>query len=156
MITYKTFRPSQFDSHINFDEEREDWLVGPCSHNRDSDLLTESNWEALIKALGGESEHVEIHRFGHWGNGWFEIILIKPDTDAAKTAQECADSLENYPSLDDNLNSDKQHEADYEYWKSMSLRERIEVCKKRNVSIFAARKDDSIPERVYDYLSERV
>jgi len=162
MITYKNFRPSHFDSHINFDEDREDWLVGPCVHNRDSDILTEANWKAFNQAMWEarsvnlDENDYEVHRFGHWGNGWFEIVLIKPGTKAAENAKKLEDKLENYPILDEDLHSSMEDEATYEYWKTMSLRERIEVCKKRQVSIFAARKDDCIPDNIYDYLRDRL
>lgn len=160
MQTYKNFRPTQYDSHIDLDD-RDDWLIGPCVHNRDSDILTKANWKAFnqimweARSTNADENDYEVHGFNHWANGWFEIVLIKPGSLAAIKAQECEDRLENYPILDDDLHSDMEDEAVYEYWKTMSLRERIEVCKKGNVSIFAARKDNIIPDGVYDYLRDR-
>lgn len=162
MQTYKDFRPSSFDTHINFDDDRENWLVGPCSHNRDSDYGTEANWKAFLQIMwearevNAEESDYEEHRFGHWANGWFEIVLIRPGSRAETKALEVEKRLENYPILDEDLYSSMEDEEIYLYWKTMSLRERIEVCKKRNVSIFAARKDDCIPENVYDYLRDRL
>ncbi len=155
MQKYKEFSPTQFDRHINFDDDREDWLIGPCSHNRDSDMLTKSNWVSMIKELGGESETVEIHRFGHWGNGWFEIVLIQPGSEAEKKALEIESALADYSVLDDSHYSEMEAEAISEYWNYMSLKEKIDVCKKNRVSIFAARRD-YVPEGCYDSLMSRI
>lgn len=161
MITYKTFRPSQFDSHINFDDDREDWLVGPCSHNRDSDILTEANWKAFGQAMwearevDAEESDYEEHRFGHWGNGWFEIVLIRPGSRAEKKALEVEKWLENHSIIDADLYSDMENEEVCKYWDAMSIRERIEVCKKTNTSIFAARKEN-FNSNIFDYLRDRI
>ncbi len=161
MQTYKQFSPTKYDSHIEL-EDREDWLVGPCFINRDSGSLARANWQAFTQEMWNarttneDEVDYEEHRFGHWANGWFELVLIKPGSNAAKKALELEDKLDNYPILDEELHSQLQNEEIYEYWKTMSLQERIDLCKKRNVSIFAARKDDSIPDRVYDYIQGRV
>ena len=42
------------------------------SQSRDSDALTRSNFECGLKALGGESEAVQVVREGHWAVGWIE------------------------------------------------------------------------------------
>lgn len=117
MDTYSKFRPTGFDSHINFDNDREAWLVLPCGRNRDSECLDESNFATALKILGGEREDVEVHRFGHWACGWFEIILVRPDSAAAKEAEEIEAALANYPVLDDNDYSEREHEAANETWR---------------------------------------
>lgn len=101
MQTYSKFRPTQFDPQGLALPDNQEWLTVPCGRNRDSDALTRSNFRCALEMLGGEGDDVEIHRFGHWANGWFEIILVKPDTSAAKIAFEIEDSLENYPVLDE-------------------------------------------------------
>lgn len=124
MKTYSQFRPTQFDSHINLDrqldgeETRENWLVAPVSRTRDSGALDQSNFESALQSLGGESETVEVHRFGHWGPGWYEIILIAPDSDAARIGEEIESALENYPVLDDEDYSSREHEEYLEAWDS--------------------------------------
>lgn len=96
MQTYKTFQPTKFDSkglaadRLNIGE----WLVLPCGRNRDSSLMEESNFDTALKMLGGESDNVEIHRFGHWACGWFEIIIVRPDTPQAAIAHQIESKLE--------------------------------------------------------------
>ena len=102
MYTYREFRPTSFDQHINISDDREDWIVFPCSHNRDSNCLDESNFQCGLKMLGGESDDVEVYKFFHWGNGYFEIILVKPNTYAASIAANIEKKLEDYPVLDEN------------------------------------------------------
>jgi hypothetical protein len=130
MITYRQFKPTQFDTHIDM-EEREEWLVIPCGHNRDSDCLTESNFYSALSMLGGESETVEIHRFGHWGPGWFEILLVDPNSPAATIAQQIEDSLEGYPVLDEDDYCCRENEAACETWANCyNDRERIAYMRK--------------------------
>lgn len=121
MKTYSQFRPTGFDNHINIDSEeesRENWLVLPVSRTRDSGPFEESNFSAAVKSLGGEGENVEIHRFGHWGPGWFEIILIRPDTAEATKAEEIESALENYPFLDEEDHSQRCQDEYAERWNS--------------------------------------
>jgi len=120
MKRYADFRPTQFDSNIDID--RADWLVCPCSRHRDSGALDECNWEAQIKALsaadGDESntENWEIHRFGHWGHGWFEIAIVRPDSAACRAADDMETALMDYPVLDDESLSQREHDDAIESW----------------------------------------
>lgn len=78
-----------------------DYLAGP-TRSRDSDILAESNFEAALQLLGGQSKHVRIMRASHWGCGWFETILV-----SKRSKKKCAilfdmyKWLQNYPLLDD-------------------------------------------------------
>lgn len=116
MEKYSEFRPTCFDSAGAFLDDRQDWLVCPVSRTRDSGPFNESNFEAALKILGGESEEVEVHRFGHWGPGWFEIIIVAPGSEAAKKAEEIEASLENYPVLDDEDLSRREYDGFLESW----------------------------------------
>lgn len=117
MKPYKQHRPTAFDPAGAFLPDRQEWLVAPVSRTRDSEVLAESNFQAFLDGLGGESEHVEVHRFGHWGPGWYEIILIDPSVDHIVTrATEMADALENYPVLDEDDLCKREHEAENEAW----------------------------------------
>jgi hypothetical protein len=122
METYSSFRPTGFDSHIEInrddEESREDWLVVPVSHNRDSECFAESNFAVALEMLGGESETVEVHRFSHWGPGWFELILVKPDTLAEAIAYEIEGKLADYPLLDEDDCSEREHIAAQETWEN--------------------------------------
>jgi hypothetical protein len=117
MQTYHEFKPTQFDPTGLGLPNQQDWIVAPVSKTRDSDPLARANFDATLRELGGESESVEIHRFSHWGPGWFEVIIIDP-TDAArvKTAQDIEDALSDYPIVDESLFSEYEHNDCEETW----------------------------------------
>lgn len=116
LTRYGDFSPTSFDHAGAFLPDRQDWFVAPVSRNRDSQSLAESNFAAALETLGGESETVEVHRFGHWGPGWFEIILVHPSRFA--DAQAIADRLEIYPILDEEDVSAREWEDYCESWDS--------------------------------------
>lgn len=158
MKTYGEFRPTQFDTRGLGLPDRQDWLVAPCAHNRDSDTLTESNWHAqerIFQEADPRGEDREIHRFGHWGPGWFEIVLVRPGSKCASEADGIESALANYPVLDDSDFSDREHDAACEYWRAMSLRERVALLGRCEACIFSARRDE-IPDndRVWEHLRE--
>jgi len=73
---------------------------------------------------------VEVHRFGHWACGWFEIILVRPDTNAAKTAEEIEAALADYPILDECDHSEREMGAANETWQCcFSNAERIKYIR---------------------------
>ncbi len=91
------------DSFDNFiGDHREGWVQG-LSRSRDSGLMPESNFSALLESLGGEKKgKVEVCRFGHWACGWVESIQVH--TSAKKELKILMDSLnalEDYPLLDE-------------------------------------------------------
>lgn len=111
--TYREFRPTAFDARGLGCEDRQTWLVGPCSRTRDSGTLERANFDALVQSLEAidpDGTDHEVHRFGHWGPGWFEIVLVRPDSKAHEEAAECACALENYPVLSDDLYSQYESE----------------------------------------------
>ena len=119
-MTYKEFKPTSVDGHIDLDG-REAWLVAPVSINRDTeDSLTLSNW-ASLREMFPESETVEIHRFGHWGPGWFELMLLDPCH--AKELEDVERALEDYPVLDDEKMSEIEREQELEAWDNCWRRE---------------------------------
>ena len=149
-MKYADYQPTGFDPCGLSLPDRQDWLVLPVSRNRDTgDPLTLSNFEMALEALGGESETVEIHRFGHWGVGWFEIILAHPDRETE--VDEIEGALADYPVLNDEHFSELEWEMKYEAWENEGMRERIRLCDKAGVSIFAARRDE-IPEDVDQFI----
>ncbi|MDM7992983.1 MAG: hypothetical protein QUS11_06675 [Candidatus Fermentibacter sp.] len=115
MTTYAEFRPTAYDQHIPLDD-REDWIVVPVTHDRDSGPRAESNFASALDMLGGESDTVEVHRFGHWGPGWFEIILAHPSLSGK--VEEIESALANYPILDEMDLSERESEAEREAWES--------------------------------------
>lgn len=113
---YSHYRPTQFDSAGLGIDDRQDWYVAPVVRTRDSLPLELSNFAVALKEFGGESRYVEVHRFGHWGPGWFELILIKPT--AKRTVQKAVDigrALADYPVLDDMHHSQTECEYHAEY-----------------------------------------
>ena len=111
MQTYSEFRPTAFDPS-GLDTNRQNWLVSPVSRTRDSDILTESNFSSALESLGGESDTVEVHRLGHWGSGWFEIITIDPaDVKRVSIASNLKSALADYPLLNDENFSRREYDA---------------------------------------------
>lgn len=153
MQTYSEYRPTGFDRAGICLEDRQDWIVLPVGRNRDSGILDECNFETALAMLGGESDTCEVHRFGHWGCGWFELILVHPDR--LEDAESIENALADYPVLDESKFSEMEWQASCDAWERMRLRDRIEVCARFDVSIFAARRDE-IPEddtgAIRDYL----
>lgn len=99
---YSQWAPSQLDTKGLNLADRQDWLVPNIGQNRDSGCLTTHNFAEFEKRLAEvDSKGVahEVHRFGHWACGWFEIILVQPNSAAHKAAQEMLEALEEYPIL---------------------------------------------------------
>ena len=174
MIPYREFAPTDFDqaglnAHdmgTDEDPDRSEWLVAQVSRTRDSGPLSESNFDAFLSIVGGESDDVEVHRFGHWGPGWFEIILVRPGTKAAAEAERAEASLADYPVLDEMDYSAREREEEEEAWRWMGLRERVRLIREARArcerwgcvsppSIFAARRDE-IPADPTGHISERL
>jgi len=150
MQQYKDFQPTGFDPKGYMLDDQQDWYVVPVSRTRDTGPFEESNFEAALEILGGERTNiVEVHRFGHWGPGWFEIIIVNPK--AGKTMKKALSieaSLADYPVLDDEDFSRREWELMQETWMNMSISERMEICVNTGHSIFSARRD-AVPDHVY-------
>ena len=142
MQTYGQYSPTPYDVTGLACHDRQTWFVAPVGRNRDSDHLYLSNWAAALALLGDESETVEVHRFGHWACGWFEIILVAPMSIAHVEALRIESALEEYPLLDEEDHSNREFEACCEAWEAMGVGwDRIDACKRAGVSIFAARRE---------------
>lgn len=150
--TYAEFRPTAFDRHINIDdgdESREHWYVAPVSQTRDSGALDRVNFAAAVRILGGESETVEVHRFGHWGPGWFEILIVNPaDETAVKALQELASRLEDYPVLDEDELSRVEYDEACSGWRDWGASDLCDaICEAFEIGKYSAVRD-----RLGDYL----
>jgi len=150
---YKDWSPTTFDHRGAFlrDPPRGNWIVVPVCRTRDTGPLEDSNFETALEILGGEGDRVEVHRFGHWGPGWFEIILVHPRL--VYQVEEIQRSLEDYPILDESDYSEREWNRATEYWSGMGTRERMDWCKQYDVSIFAARRDEIPSDRTGELLS---
>lgn len=124
--------PSGLDSLANYAGELpEEKLLVVMTRSRDSDLLTESNWDAAIEMLGGESDTVEIHRFGHWACGWWEALCVTQGSESEKIGQSIVDQLNDYPVLDENDFSEREmEEANYVWEKCYNWRERLNYIRR--------------------------
>lgn len=153
MKKYRDFRPTVFDPKGLALDDQQDWLVLPCGRNRDSGILSESNFHVALESLGGEGDHVEVHRFGHWACGWFEIIVIDPSSqEHVKKAEEIEASLENYPILDGSDFSEREWEEKCSIWEHASHFERLEYCRKAGIDGRKARCR-YIPDDVDQYIN---
>lgn len=141
MQRYRDYKPTTFDQAGLVLDDRQDWIVVPCGRNRDSEVLDESNFAAALAILGGESATCEVHRFGHWACGWFEIIIVAPERETEVKA--IADRLADYPLLNEDDHSRREFEAINEAWNSMSLRGRIRLAAEHGASIFSVRRVES-------------
>jgi hypothetical protein len=119
MQTYREYRPTQFDTPGLALEDQQEWLVLPVIQTRDSEPLEQSNFAKALEMMDGESDTVEVHRFGHWGPGWFEIIIVNPaDTARVAIAEDIESSLADYPVLDESDFSAREWEEYQNSWRN--------------------------------------
>ena len=144
-MLYKDYQPTIFDHKGYHLPDRQGWLVAPVGQNRDSGTLARSNFRVVLADLGGESDNVEVHRFGHWGPGWFEIIIVDPSSHASAQVYGWERALEDYPIASEDDHSELHWGEICEYWENASLSDRIEICKDAGISILKARHD-YVPE----------
>lgn len=153
-MRYSEFRPTQFDHHIDLDD-RENWLVLPASINRDTeDPVTLSNWRVAIAELENESVKHEIHRFGHWGHGWFEIIIVHPEHSTFVENMESA--LADYAVLDEDDLCEVEHEKWCEDYQSFWRSEIIDGLKKTfadYIDYIETPNDDVFDAWLFDHIS---
>lgn len=169
MKKYSEFRPTSHDPAGLGCDDRQDWLVGPCGTNRDADVRTRANWKALnnvLDEIDPDGNDHEVHRFGHWGPGWFEIVLVRPDTKCAEEAESIENGLADYPCVSDEVLSEEEDAEITSIWENSSVKERLEYIQEANdrgygngpehvVKIWAARKDEMPGGNVWDHLRER-
>src|SRR4030095_1862616 len=107
--------PSGLDSFANYagDVPDDNW---DCllTQTRDSGTLERSNFAAALHMVGGESDDVQILRYGHWACGWWEALAIKQGTLSHIVATDISNRLADYPIVDeDHLGNIEQEEADH-------------------------------------------
>lgn len=120
------------DSFSNYMGERDfgDFYT-LVTRNRDSDALVESNFRSALKALGGESESVVIHRFGHWACGWWESLSVSKSSPQFAAVEAMAERLEDYPVLDEEDFSQLECEQANQVWKDCyKPSQRVEYVRK--------------------------
>ncbi len=155
---YADWSPTPFDTKGLGLEDRSDWLVCPVLQTRDSDCLARSNFavvEADLDRVDPEGEDHELHRFGHWGPGWIEILIVRPGTECHRTAQGWVAALAGYPVASDEHFSALEWDEACEAWENTSLRERIRLLADEGQSIFAARRSE-FPQDDTGAIRERI
>lgn len=105
-------RPSAFDSWENYMGERPNPnLYCVLVRNRDSDLLTNSNWDCAIQMFKDAELDYEITNVGHWLCGWIEYLSVDiNDKEAFKMGEEIEASLSDYPVLNEEDYCEREHE----------------------------------------------
>lgn len=122
-----------------------DWFV-VATKTRDANILTLANWDAFLQALDGTD--YEIESSSHWACGWIEYLIVKPDSEALRIADDIHEQLADYPVVDDELLSQYEFNATDSLWRELSMCERIQYLHKKGDSIFAARCDGA--HELYD------
>ena len=149
-MRYSEWTPTGFDTKGLGLENRQDWLVAPVLQHRDSGPLERSNFEVVVSDLGGESEEVEVHRFGHWAHGWFEIALCAPSL--AEQVDEWERALADYPVADEFHYSNAEFEEFGESWVLWGAREFSQALAREFQLCPAA--DDAMTDATPDQLGE--
>ena len=100
-----------------FGAEWYDYYSAGVGQHRDSDCAEQSNFDAMLKLLGGESETVQVVRENHFLVGWVEWIAIHQDDEKAlKIADDAISSLEDYPLLDEEDYSQREWDECERVW----------------------------------------
>ena len=131
-----------------------------AGQSRDSDALERSNYRRIFEDLQAKadecwrSDSVYDFRASHWAVGWVEQIIVKADAPepVLDLLVEIIDALEGYPVYDEEDFSALETEESEAFWDSLSIAERVELCQKAGVSIFAAR--GGIPHDDSGYIYE--
>lgn len=141
--------------------------VALMGHHRDSDMLTESNWDVMCAAFEG-SENVIRASASHWAVGWVEVLYMLPTATESEMdeAESMLAALADYPILDEDDLSRREMDAAYEYWNgwtgSADIQHRIREIQYWNknrrghwekpIPIFAARHElDKLSELYPDF-----
>lgn len=145
MQPYRKYKPTGFDSPGLALEDQQDWLVVDVVRTRDSGPLAESNFACTVRSMkeayaaepsaASTSEEdgrpdYEVHRFGHWGPGWFEIVIVRPGSACEKEAAEIEAALADYPIVDESDYSEREQEEANRVWSQYRQSDRIDYMRK--------------------------
>lgn len=121
------------DFGCSIDHEFDDWLFAPVEQNRDSDILTESNFAQAVRMLteaDPEGEDFQVHRFSHWAAEWVENIIVRPGSKCAAVCEDIAARLEDYPILNESDFSDREYKSFVDAWESWGCRDFVKALSK--------------------------
>lgn len=95
-----------------------DYYNAGVGQSRDSDCLEASNFAAMLKLLGGESETVIVVRESHWAVGWIEWIAIhESDESALFWADHTMAEFADYPVIDEEDWSQREMDEANDVWR---------------------------------------
>ena len=123
----------------HFDQER------PFQHPAVSAALSARNAISAEMAVAGRAGHDPFDRFWQEAQSAPHSVGHAAWVLASDAYAQMREDLDDYPVLDDDHWSTLEYEEACDYWDSLSMRERIELCAHHRVSIFAARRDE-LPE----------
>jgi len=144
-----------------FGAEWPEWYSAGFGRSRDSDAIEESNFEVALKTLealradspDGEETTVQVVRENHWAVGWVEWIAIhESNIQAYQKAIELCEKANDYVVLDEDHFSNLEYERAVRFWDCLSLPEKVDMCQECGVSIFAARRNYDLPDKLWDRL----
>ncbi|MEQ9416641.1 MAG: hypothetical protein RJQ08_03760 [Salinisphaeraceae bacterium] len=94
-----------------------EYFSSGVGRSRDSDALERSNFDCMLRELGGESETVRVIHEGHWAVGWIEWIAIhESDAKSLEVADSIRAALDDYPVVDESHFSETEMEEANEVW----------------------------------------
>ena len=117
---YRDFSPTEFDCRGLGLSDRQDWYVA-ATKTRDSCPIDVTNFRAILERLGGPSDTVEFHTFGHWACGHFDLVLVHAQHLPELT--KMLDRLENYGVLDEDALSEYESEQMQVAWAAWGCRD---------------------------------
>lgn len=141
-----------------------DWYVVETRH-RDSDRLSESNWDSAFAILDAAARRlgerrctltddghpvrcIEVARANHWAVGWCEALCVHKDSPPSilRAADDIRRRLADYPVLDESDYGQREFDYAAQQWADFDLRDRLFYIGRANesageeISIFAARR----------------
>jgi hypothetical protein len=116
-----------------FGAEWPEYYSSGVGRSRDSDCLEESNFHSMLAELGGESDTVQVVRESHWAVGWVEWIAIhESDEKSLRSADAMLVRLDDYPVLDEEDWSNREHEECERVWSDVyNASERVKYLRER-------------------------
>ncbi len=165
---------SEPSAYVGYNPDR-DYLL--LARNRESCTVDESNWEVALRMIqtldlpefDQPEERYQFDRIDPRSSGWFYIwrashclvgwvdyLMIRGDAPQAliDMGHQIVHDLDVYPILDDDHFSKMETEQIYKYWGEESLHYRIKMLAESGDSIFAARRNNDIPEATFDRLRD--
>lgn len=115
-----------FAWHDDTGDTLADWRVLPVVLTRDSQPIDESNWAVAQRILDDAGATYEVHRFGHWGVGWYEAIFVSPDDTSLTVAGGIARRLDSYPVLDEHDLGERETEDQDRAWRDYAAKDYVD------------------------------